>query len=198
MNKDSLVYVSIFTFVVSLFFAFGLNFIKASTQERVDLNRKKVEQQAILRAAGISFAPGKENETFKKYFPGITDYNSLLKADVDGKTIYVQKQRGAGLWSNISLVLAVDEAVDRVLGLEIVEQTETPGLGARIEEKDFRSQYFGEKISPKGIEMKRGDQYDKDKENSQVDGITGATLTSVSVEAIVNNGIRKMREEVGK
>jgi Na+-transporting NADH:ubiquinone oxidoreductase subunit C len=54
--------------------------------------------------------------------------------------------KGPGFWGPISMILGVDIKSMTIRGIEIVEQNETPGLGARIEEAEFRGQFRGKRL----------------------------------------------------
>ncbi|PIE04937.1 MAG: hypothetical protein CSA76_01630 [Spirochaetales bacterium] len=79
-------------------------------------------------------------------------------------------------------------------GLDIISHSETPGLGGRIEEDWFKQQFRNEKIGTNGITVRKGEGgSDKDPDNSRVDGVTGASLTSASMEKIINDEIEVFR-----
>ena len=69
-----------------------------------------------------------------------------------------------------------------IRGMEILEQEETPGLGARIEEKSFREQFKGKQIEKKIIVQIKGAATGP----NDVSAITGATITSKTLEKIIN------------
>ncbi len=74
---------------------------------------------------------------------------------------------------------------------------ETPGLGGRIDEAWFKEQFKGE-YAANGIVVKHGGSGgDTDPDNGQVDGITGASRTSDSIQVIVNQQIDKIKIELG-
>ena len=76
--------------------------------------------------------------------------------------------------------MGVSSDLAQITGLVFTDQSETPGLGGRIDELAYREQFRGLKISP-GTKLAYGNQG-----GSQIDAITGATLTSNSVMRILN------------
>ena len=70
------------------------------------------------------------------------------------------------------------------------DQSETPGLGARIVEPEFCEQFVGKKIKSgdKPISFKSESAGD-DLESNQVHSITGATQTCVRLEKLINDGL---------
>lgn len=94
---------------------------------------------------------------------------------------------GAGLWGPIWGYVALEADLVTVKGAIFDHQGETPGLGAKIAEEPFYSQFAGKKIdwasaskfavvkggAPKGAE-------------SAVDAVSGATITSKAVDTSLN------------
>ena len=80
--------------------------------------------------------------------------------------------------------------LERITSLEILEQVETPGLGTKVTEEPYKGQYKNLVTSPK-IEWVKGKAPSKPNE---IQAITGATISSKSVVAIVNEGIAKVKD----
>jgi len=101
----------------------------------------------------------------------------LLQKDGDLKLI-VLPVYGAGYQSTLRAALAIEADLVTIAALAIVEQGDTPGFGARIEEPDWLAQWPGKKIADETgtvrIELVRGGASTP----YEVDGISGATRTS--------------------
>lgn len=98
----------------------------------------------------------------------------------DGKTVTVIPVFGAGLWGAIWGYIALDEDLQTIVGAYFDHDSETPGLGAKIkDDPSFRAEFIGKKVNvasdPVFSVVKVGTSAD---ENSSVDAITGATMTS--------------------
>ncbi len=93
-------------------------------------------------------------------------------AIVDGKTRYIIPLVGPGLWGTIEIMAGLEEDLTTFSGVAIVNQSETPGLGGRIEEPWFTAQFAG-KQGPFTL-MEEGTAA----QAHEVDGITGASRTS--------------------
>lgn len=96
---------------------------------------------------------------------------------------------GAGLWSTMYGYLAVAGDGETVRGIRFYEHEETPGLGDRIDDPDWRAQWsgkilYGSDRAPQ-IEVVRGSVRPGDDARHQVDGISGATLTGRGVTNLV-------------
>lgn len=104
----------------------------------------------------------------------------------DGKLIgYVLFTKGKGYSSIIEIMLGLDIEF-KVVGLKIVSQTETPGLGTRIMENSFLRQFIGK--AAQKIALK--------KDAGEIDAITGATISSRAVTKTINNAIEKLKKTV--
>ncbi len=100
---------------------------------------------------------------------------------------------GPGLWGPIKGFLALESDRKTIRGITFYEQEETPGLGGQIVSDWFRNQFAGKSIVDEsgnvGIIIRSGSG--KPAQN-QVDAITGATMTSDRVEAMLNVTIEKI------
>lgn len=92
---------------------------------------------------------------------------------------------GAGYNGRIDAVLALRGDTTTIAGLAITGHSETPGLGARIEEPAWLSEFPGTRTrGPDGalrFAVARGDAASE----YEVDGITGATRTSNAVTQMI-------------
>ena len=195
MNKDSFIYVVFFTFIVAFVFVFIIALADNATATRVAQNQALVTANAFLNVVNRTEESSEKTlETFSTLFGPVED-DSVVRATIDGKDLLVKQFAGQGLWGTVTGVVAVDASVERILGLDIISHSETPGLGGRIEEEWFKAQFRNEKINFDGIRVRKGEGgADSDTENSSVDGVTGASLTSAAMEVIINNEIEKLRE----
>ena len=102
--------------------------------------------------------------------------------------------RGLGFWAPIEGIVALSPDRTRTVGLVILRQTETPGLGGRVAEPVFTEQFS------KGLLV--GPSLDDDRRLTvgavapapetreayrHVQAITGATQTSLAMERILND-----------
>jgi Na+-transporting NADH:ubiquinone oxidoreductase subunit C len=199
MNKESFLYVVIFTFVVAFVFVFIIALADNATSERVAQNQKLVTAQAFLNAVGEPETDGiTALSTFADLFSGV-EGESIARANINGQNLLVKQFSGQGLWGTVTGVIAVDDSVQRIIGLDIISHAETPGLGGRIEEDWFKDQFRGESIPADGLSVRKGEGgSDSDPNNGVVDGVTGASLTSASMEVMINNEIETLRKEAGK
>lgn len=197
MKKDSTTYTILFTFVVCVFFVFFLALANNLTKDRVAANRRVAERSAVLRALGIPYDSPAQIDSL--YDSQITTFKTpkgedIYRSEKDGRPRYAMPFAGPGLWGTITGFVAFDSRVERIIGLEIVSQNETPGLGGRIDEAWFKDQFKNERIGGAGIRVRQGTgKGDADPDNGEVDMVTGASRTSQSIETIVNDRIAAIR-----
>lgn len=92
----------------------------------------------------------------------------------------------------ISLFICVGPDLETIKGIEALDHTETPGLGGRMSEEEFKRQFVGKKLKPK-ISLVRG------KETvgpNEVHAITGASYTSKGIEDIINEAMQTFWQEM--
>lgn len=192
MKKDNVVYTIVFSFAITFIFVFLLALTHQSTKERVLANGRIAEARAFLIASGYKDITNENaEELFEKNFNPINE-EGLWETEVEGEKIYIAKFYGNALWGSVTGVIAVNKNIDRIIGFEITSHNETPGLGGRIEERWFLDQLKGEKLSKEFKVIMGSGKGDYDSENGYIDGITGATRTSESIEKIVLSEYEKL------
>lgn len=105
---------------------------------------------------------------------------------------WVFEATGSGMWGEIILVGAVDLETETMLGMKVLSQNETAGLGNRIAEPVFAEQFANLSLLPK-IEMSHG-RY----KNNQFDAVSGATQTSRALETLLNRAVDMVRHQARK
>ena len=196
MNKNNLTYTVLFTFLIAFFFVFFLSLAAGATSGKVEENQKRAVQKAVLSA--LDLLPDDDtsvHDVYSRYFDSIPSTGDLMEINLQGQIVLVNYFSGSGLWGTITGILAVDTDLSRIVGLEIISHNETPGLGGRIDEMWFKEQFRNEKISPTGITVRKGSgSQDYDPENAVVDGITGASQTSRSIQTIINTQLIQLKQ----
>lgn len=117
--------------------------------------------------------------------------------EVDSSVKYVFPVLGKGLWGPIWGYIAVNEDMQTVFGVYISHEGETAGLGALIKETKFHDLFRGKQLftsddtlqNEVALTVVKSGKVEQDKATVQVDGITGATLTSKGVAAMLHDGL---------
>lgn len=109
----------------------------------------------------------------------------------EGQTKYVLPVYGAGLWGPIWGYVAFDADGSTVYGAYFAHQGETPGLGAEIEKPAFSDEFNGKEMIKNGtfvpVEVVKAGQKPANPDADYVDGISGGTITSKGVGAMLDN-----------
>ena len=109
--------------------------------------------------------------------------------DGQGRHIgWVVPARGQGFADVIELLIGTDKDVQQVTGLYVLKQLETPGLGDNITRPDWRGQFSGKKTEQELVVTKLPPRAE-----NEIQGVTGATISSVSVVGIVNGAMARFR-----
>jgi Na+-transporting NADH:ubiquinone oxidoreductase subunit C len=96
---------------------------------------------------------------------------------------------GAGLWSTLYGYLALDSDMQTIVGITFYEHGETPGLGGEVDNPRWKALWKGRQaFDPSGrpaINVVKGSAGPADKDPYNVDGLSGATITSRGVGNLV-------------
>ena len=105
----------------------------------------------------------------------------FLGFDDAGKTVGAAVTAGEpGFADVIDLIFGIEPETGTLLGMKVLGEKETPGLGDKIEKPAFTGQFAGALTPLKGVKAKGTDK-------SEVQTITGATISSRTVIRIINN-----------
>ena len=117
----------------------------------------------------------------------------LYIAEVEEAKYYIVPLRGAGLWDAIWGYIALEDDMTTIKGAVFDHKGETAGLGAEITQDWFQDRFVGEKIFNSdgqlvGINVSKtnNDPNGLDKEDHEVDAISGATITGDGVTDMIS------------
>ena len=193
--KETNTYIIIYASVMVIIVAFLLAFISSVLKPTQDANVERDKKNQILTSLNIVGLKGEAID--RQYAQTITDVQTeaggqVYVAQVDGQTKYVLPVKGRGLWGGLSGYISIDEDKQHVFGTYFDHESETAGLGARIKERWFQEQFNGKPIFTDNTQqvaltvVKKG----ASKAETEIDGVTGATLTSNGVAGMVTDGLQ--------
>ena len=118
----------------------------------------------------------------------------LYLCDLDGKEVGVLSMKGMGLWGGISGYLAMEEKADGmyVYGAYFNHESETAGLGAEIKDSQaWQEKFIGKKVfGAESPEVLLSVVKKVEDPATQVDCVTGATLTSNGVNDMIHENLK--------
>jgi NADH:ubiquinone oxidoreductase, Na(+)-translocating, C subunit len=168
---------------------FALNQDRDMTDQKArELWKEMIIADDIIDADGKLVEAGKQGGTEAGFKLNSKDAKegrlALFRCKVDGETKYVIPIYGNGLWGPINCFIAINGDKTTVFGIYFNHESETAGLGAEIKDNASWQAKF------KGKHLFAGNQRQKislsvlkkiTDNNTQVDAVTGATLTSNGV-----------------
>ncbi len=184
--------------IVTIVFVGLLAFFYHSSKERIESNEQLAFQKKIL--ALFSLSAKNPSEAFGKYIKTETkDDLTFYKAEKDGAMLgYAFVINGPGLWGSINAVAAFTTDLKQIIKFDILNQNETPGLGGRITEDQFKDQ-FNNKVLVKDnklIDFKLIAEEETPKAN-EICQITGATFSSQSVTKLIYKEMIQISKKMG-
>lgn len=179
----------------------ALNIRNLSDKQAADEYSKDITADAIIDVAGKTVSNGSKGGEKNGFKLNSADYKAgklaLYICKVNGETKYVMPVFGMGLWGPIWGYIAVNADKTTVFGTYFNHESETAGLGAEIKDNiAWQEQFKGKKIFKNGSDdvalsvVKKSDVKDP---TTQCDGVTGATLTSNGVSAMLKDCLSKYK-----
>lgn len=119
---------------------------------------------------------------------------TYYKAERDGETVgYIFTVDTKGYGGTVSVMTGVNTD-GTVANVEILSaDDETPGLGQNVTKEKFYGQFSGLK---NGISVKRSGTANRD--NNEIDAVTGATISSKAVTTAVNTALGYAEQIIAK
>lgn len=163
-------------------------------------NRAQALQDAIFRVLPRAATSTAFEHTGSGFVPvkaegGDADAEQRVHAgyDDDGRMVGVAVEaRGMGYQDVIALIYGYSVTQEAIIGIQVLESKETPGLGDKIEtDPDFLKNFErldvsldtkGDALAHPVVAVKQGEKANP----WEVDGITGATISSVAIAKILN------------
>ena len=151
------------------------------------------EKAAQSLATGIKSVMGTEDlqvaepEEVKQEFGG-KEFTFILHkcSDKSGKELGAAVESTTGGFGGDLKVLVGFDTEGKIMGYTILQASETPGLGAEIASTHFQGEFSGKKTLENGEVVLGVVKNGKvEKPDYQVDGISGGTITSVGVDAML-------------
>jgi electron transport complex protein RnfG len=166
-----------------------------ATQPRIERNRAEALEKAVYhvlqgatrRAAfvlrGDALAPFEDAQGHLPREPAV-----YAGYDLEGRLVgFAIPAEGPGFQDTVKLLYGVDVGRRRVIGLQVLESRETPGLGDKIvKDQGFLANFRDLALDPEILAVKRG----RSRPN-EVDAISGATISSNAVVRIINEANRQ-------
>ncbi len=220
MNRESNVYTIIYASVMVVMVAILLAFTSQSLKDKQQTNEDIDKMQQILRSVNVKTDNRNAIQEYQKLITNtfLVDVNGnqtegdafqtdlaiemhkpesdrhypVFVATIDGQQKYIMAMRGAGLWGPIWGYVSVNDDKNTVYGADFSHASETPGLGAEINQPFFRHSFAGKKFfnnEGKFVSIAIVKPGKTVAGQDYVDGISGGTITSQGVDAMLKHSI---------
>jgi Na+-transporting NADH:ubiquinone oxidoreductase subunit C len=176
--------------------AFLLAFVYQALKPMQDANVALDVKKQILYSLNIRGLDGSEAEA--KYAEVVKeekdlDGQKIYECQIDGQNIRVASLKGMGLWGGISGYVAIDKE-GKVFGAYFNHESETAGLGAEIKDSQaWQEKFIGKQIWDEAGNVVLSIVKKVEDPATQVDVVTGATLTSNGVDAMLKDGLKNVK-----
>ena len=200
LNTNSNAYIIIYSAILVIIVAFLLAFVYQALKPMQDANVALDVKKQILYSLNIRGLDGAEAEA--KYGEVVkseekTGEQVYYICEIDGQKKYVFPLKGMGLWGGISAYVSVDDDLNTIYGAYFNHESETAGLGSEIKDSQaWQEKFQGKKIYSDDGQLAIGVVKKVENPASEVDCVTGATLTSDGVSAMLRDGLKSYIESL--
>lgn len=176
--KNKFLHYGVVLFIIAAVSAGILAGVNGFTSKVIEENATKLvteaRQKVLPTAASFKEGDAKEVEGMT-FIPGYDEADKLV-----GYVVSVDQNGYAG---NINFVLGLDME-GKISGVNIISSGETPGLGAKINEKEWQDHWIGDD--------------DSHEFNKATDAFAGATISPMAVYTGMMRAIKAYKAEVIK
>ena len=164
-KKDNIFVLALKLFIICLVVALGLSALNYIT-EPIITQLTEAKKAEAMQSVLPDCELTKLNDSV---------YVGVKNGEIKGHAVNVVTSEGYG--GDIELIVGFD-ADFKVTGVEYISMSETPGLGSRAKEEPFASQFNGKPA----------------RDFSQIQAMTGATVTSKAVNGAINQASDMAKE----
>jgi Na+-transporting NADH:ubiquinone oxidoreductase subunit C len=170
--------------------------IEAEYDQADALYEKTVTNAFLINVKGVvvdsSASAAFETDISKEVIkPASQRLLPVYEAFIGGERKYIIPVHGAGLWGPIWGYVALNADKNTIYAASFSHQGETPGLGAEINTLKFQKQFTGKHLFQNGafasVAVLKSGQ--KAEGQDAVDGISGGTITSKGLQAMLQNSL---------
>ena len=195
LNTNSNSYIIIYSAILVVIVAFLLAFVYQALKPMQDANVALDVKKQILYSLNIRNLDGAEAEA--KYKDVVKaeaemDGRKYYMCNINGEKVLVVELKGMGLWGGISGYISLHNNENPIVyGAYFNHESETAGLGAEIKDsQEWQAKFIGKRVyqdGPNGHEVVLSVVKKVENPETQVDCVTGATLTSNGVDAMIKD-----------
>ncbi|MBJ6799796.1 RnfABCDGE type electron transport complex subunit G [Geomonas propionica] len=176
-----IVKLSLFLMLVAGVAGAGLSYVNDLTSPLIE---KQIRQQKIDGFKEVYPEGDRVEDQSQRYLkeahdPALREVNLAYRGGEPVGAIYAVETKGYA--GPISLLAGFDIASNKLIAVKVLSQRETPGLGAKAQERQFQDRYRG-----KGLRETLEVTKNAPVRENQIEAITASTITSKAVTKGVN------------
>ena len=156
------------------------------TKDRIAYNKQQEIEAAIMQVV-----PGTQSSRILEHselLPTVYECQNNV-GEIIGYAVYAS---GTGFQDIITLMFGTNPELTKLNSLAILDQKETPGLGAKITDREAFLKFWKDKNLNHTLELRKPAVLSKDLDSSEINTITGATISSEKVLELVNISLEKL------
>ncbi len=182
--------------LLSLCFGVALAGVNTALSERIAENARLARERAAVEV----FTPkGADPAAKKAFIAEATAEEMAVELDGVAKTVYrvtgpkdkllgwAVPAKGQGYADTIKLVFGVEPDASKLTGVKVIYNQETPGLGNKIVDMQFRDRFVGKPTAAALVAAKKTSGF----KPNEIQAITGATISSQAICDIISNQLEQ-------
>ncbi len=199
--SETNIYPIFFMVLLTVIFIGLLSFIYHINLDRIkgnELSQYQTTLTGLFRDKIPSKGPA--STVYEMFFTEIkTDARTYYEVKKDNQLVgYAFVINGQGLWGSMKALIALTPDYEQIINLDVYQHLETPGLGGRIDEEWFKTQFTDKAIIINGtpIEYVLIPEGSEEVGDNQMMQVTGASRTSEGVRNMLYNEIQAILNEM--
>lgn len=159
-------------------------FLSATELDGLQIDIETYDQRRVINDSKYSEALSREEDIAGLRRRVLYPMVYVMESGDELDTIVIPVS-GYGLWGILYGFLALEGDTNTVKGLAFYELKETPGLGAEVRNPKWTGLWPGKKVYGENGEVSLRVVKGRGNDETQIDGLSGATLTSRGVDNLI-------------
>ena len=187
--ESTLVNMVVALLVITAISSASLGFVFQLTKEPIEI-AQKIKRNFAIKAVLSEYdnEPAEEEFEIESFDGGdpLICYPAFKNGELTGIAVKTWTKNG---FSGLIRLMAGFDQWGNIVNISVLEHLETPGLGTKMADAEFKDQYMGKNPGKNNIAVK--------KDGGEVDAITAATISSRAFSEAVERAYKSL-EKAGK
>ena len=161
--------------LTALVSGFSLSFLNDALAEEIEANQIKATMEAIsIVIPDVTEVEGPIEAEDISFYKGLNASGQVVG--------YAVKTFDVGYSGDVNILIGYDKTLEFITAIVPLDHTETPNIGSKISDDEFKNQFNNAQVFLDFIVVKK----DGDIKSGEINAITGATISSRTVANAVN------------